>query len=186
MRTLHHLVSGWDRSDGRIRGYSPKRKTRSNKMITSLEPILSSHPFFQGLSESYLQLITGCASNVRFEAGEKLFQTGEPANTFYIIRGGKAAIEIFVPGRGDVTIETLTEGEVLGLSWMFPPYVWRFSSRAVELTRAIALDGKCLRSKCDADPALGYELMKRIATILMHRLESSYVQLLDIYGTRKK
>jgi CRP/FNR family cyclic AMP-dependent transcriptional regulator len=155
-------------------------------MITSLEPILSSHPFFSGLPEPYLQLITGCASNVRFEAGAKIFNSGEPANTFYIIRGGKVAVDIFIPGRGDVTIETLMEGDVLGLSWLFPPYVWRFNSRAVELTRAIALDGKCLRTKCDADPALGYELMKRISSTLMQRLEATDLQLLDIYGKRKK
>ena len=152
-------------------------------MITSLETILSNHPFFSGVAAPYLQLITGCASNVRFEAGEKIFQTGEAANTFYIIRGGKVAVDIFIPGRGDVTIETLTEGEVLGLSWLFPPYVWRFNSRAIELTRAIALDGKCLRSKCEADPALGYELLKRISSILMQRLEVASMQLMDIYGT---
>jgi CRP/FNR family transcriptional regulator, cyclic AMP receptor protein len=155
-------------------------------MITSLEPILSSHPFFHGLPESYLQLIAGCASNVRFEAGEKIFQSGEAANTFYIIRGGRVTVDIFIPGRGDVTIETLTEGEVLGLSWLFPPYIWRFNSRAMELTRAIALDGKCLRTKCEADPSLGYELLKRISSILMQRLEVTSMQLLDIYGTGKK
>jgi len=155
-------------------------------MITTLAPILLEHPFFQNLSEPYLQLITGCASNVRFDAGEKLFQPGEQANTFYIIRSGKVSVEIFVPGRGDVTVETKSEGDVLGWSWLFPPYVWHFGARATELTRAIAMDGKCLRTKCDADPALGYELLKRISTTLMDRLEAATIQLLDVYGTRKK
>jgi CRP/FNR family transcriptional regulator, cyclic AMP receptor protein len=155
-------------------------------MITTLEPILSGHPFFKGLPEPHMQLITGCASNVRFEAGQKIFKSGEQANTFYIIRGGKVAVEIFIPGRGDVTIETLSEGDVLGWSWLFPPYMWHFSARAIDLTRAIAMDGKCLRTKCDADPILGYELLKRIASVLMQRLEAANVQLLDVYGPGKK
>jgi len=154
-------------------------------MITTLEPILSGHPFFKGLPEPYLKLITGCASNARFDAGQKVFQSGEQANTFYIIRNGKVAVEIFVPGRGDVTIETLAEGDVLGWSWLFPPYMWHFSARAIDLTRAIAMDGKCLRTKCDSDPALGYELLKRISSVLMQRLEAANMQLLDVYGPRK-
>jgi CRP-like cAMP-binding protein len=71
---------------------------------------------------------------------------------------------------------------VLGWSWLFPPYRWHFDARALELTRAIALDGKCLREKCEEDHDLGYELVKRVAQIIMERLQATRLQLLDVYG----
>ena len=107
----------------------------------SLERILAEHPFFKGLAEPYLQLLVGCASNVRFNAGELIFREGEEANQFYLIRHGKVALETSAPQRGPIIIQTLGEGEVLGWSWLVAPYRWRFDARAVELTRAIALDG---------------------------------------------
>ena len=154
-------------------------------MMTNLEPILAEHPFSKGLNPEYLQLIVGCASNVRFEARQQIYRAGEEANTFYIIRTGRVSVELFVPGRGNVTLETLGEGDVLGWSWIFPPYTWHFDARAVELTRATALDGKCLRSKCEADPAFGFELIKRVSHMLMHRLHATRLQVLDVYGTKR-
>lgn len=150
--------------------------------METLEPILSEHPFFHGLDERYLKLVVGCASNVRFEAGQFIFHEGEQANHFYLIRHGIVALEVFAPNRGSLTIQTLDDGEILGWSWLIPPYQWRFDARAVETTRAIALDGKCLREKCEEDHDLGYELLKRFASILGQRLEATRIQLLDIYG----
>ena len=150
--------------------------------METLEPILSEHPFFHGLDERYLKLVVGCASNVRFEAGQFIFHEGEQANHFYLIRHGIVALEVFAPNRGSLTIQTLDDGEILGWSWLIPPYQWRFDARAVESTRAIALDGKCLREKCEEDHDLGYELLKRFASILGQRLEATRIQLLDIYG----
>ncbi|MFQ6617083.1 MAG: cyclic nucleotide-binding domain-containing protein [Fidelibacterota bacterium] len=146
------------------------------------EKILSELPFFKGLEPRYIQLIAGCASNVRFNPGQFLFREGEEANQFYIIRHGKVAVEIFVPDRGAITIQTVEEGEILGWSWLVPPHNWRFDARAVELTRAIALDGKCLRTKCEEDHGLGYELLKRIVRIIAQRLKATRLQLLDVYG----
>lgn len=150
--------------------------------MESLEGILAEHPFFSGLEPRYLQLAVGCASNVRFNAGEFVFQAGEEANHFYLIRAGRVGLEVFAPGRGSLTIETLETGDILGWSWLIPPYAWRFDARAVEMTRAIALDGKCLRAKCEEDHDLGYELLKRIAAILGQRLDATRFRLLDIYG----
>jgi CRP-like cAMP-binding protein len=152
--------------------------------MDTLERILAEHPFFQGLASRYLQLIVGCASNVRFDAGEFIFREGEEANQFYIIRHGKVALDILVPERGPITIETLGAGEILGWSWLIPPYYWHFNARAAELTRAIALDGKCLRTKCEDDHDLGYELLKRFAHIIEQRLQATRLQLLDVYGVR--
>ena len=92
------------------------------------------------------------------------------------------AVEIFGAQKGPITVQTIDDGEVLGWLWLIPPYNWHFDARAVELTRAIALDGKCLRTKCENDHDLGYELLKRFTSIMEQRLEATRLQLLDIYG----
>lgn len=148
----------------------------------TLEPILAEHPFLKRLDSRYLQVIVGCAFNVRFDAGGLIFREGEEANRFYIIRHGRVALQIFAPERGPITIDTLGPGDVLGWSWLFPPYRWHFDAKALELTRAIALDGTCLCSKCEDDHGLGYELVKRFAHMLMQRLQATRLQLLDVYG----
>ena len=152
--------------------------------METLEPILAQHPFLKGLAEHHLELLVGCASNVRFEPGTFIFRDGGPADHFYIIRQGKVAVEIHAPGRGPITIETLEDGDVLGWSWLIPPYQWHFDSRAIALTRAIALDGKCLRTKLDQDHHLGYEMMKRFADIMVQRVEATTLQLLNVYDVK--
>jgi CRP-like cAMP-binding protein len=150
--------------------------------METLERILSGHPFFEGLPRVDLELIVGCASNVRFEARQFLFRTGEEANEFFLVRSGRIALEVAPPGRASVAVQTLGEGEILGWSWLVPPYHWVFDARAIEPTRAIALDGKCLRAKCESDHDLGYELLKRFAHIMEQRLQAARLQLLDVYG----
>jgi CRP-like cAMP-binding protein len=150
--------------------------------MQTLEPILAEQPFLQGLDPSVLALIVGCASNVRFDAGQYLVREGQEANEFYIVRHGRVSVEIHVPDRGSVTLQTVSSGGILGWSWVFPPYRWPSDARAMELTRAIALDGACLRRKCEEMPSLGYELMKRFARVLDESLQASRLQLLDLYG----
>jgi CRP/FNR family cyclic AMP-dependent transcriptional regulator len=150
--------------------------------METLERILREHPFFDGLAPDYLALIVSCASNVRFAAGEILFHAGEEANAFYLVREGRIALEIAPPGRPALAVQTLSRGEILGWSWLVPPYHWVFDARALEPTRAIALDGRCLREKCESDHDLGYELLKRFAHIVEQRLQAACVQLLDLYG----
>ena len=152
--------------------------------METLEPILAQHPFLKELEPRHLKILVGCASNVRFNAGQVLFHEGEEANQFYMIRQGKVAIEILAPELGPITVQTIGEGDVLGWSWLIPPYRWRFGARAVELTRAIALDGKCLRQKSEEDHDLGYELLKRFSGIIVERLEATRLQLLDVYKAR--
>jgi CRP/FNR family cyclic AMP-dependent transcriptional regulator len=150
--------------------------------MQTLEPILAQHPFFNGLQPEYLQLVTGCASNVRYPAGTYIFREGEEASNFYVIRQGKVALEIGAAPRGPISIETIEAGEVLGWSWLFPPYRWHFSARVVEPMRAFALDGKCLRTKSAQDHDLGYELLARFAQVIIEQLEATRLQLLDVYG----
>ena len=150
--------------------------------IESLAPLLADHPVLTGLADDHITLITGCARNVKFNPGEFLFRAGGPADAFYIVRRGRVSVETFEPKRGPVTIETISDGELLGWSWLIPPYTWHFDARALSLVRAIALDATCLRTKCDNDTALGYELLKRFSLIMEQRLEATRLQLLDMYA----
>ena len=152
--------------------------------MKTLESVLIKHPFFENLDEKYLKLVTGCASNVKFEAGQFIYQHGEEANQFYIIRQGKAALELCPPGKSPMTVQTVSEGDILGWAWLVAPYRWHFDAKAVELTRAIALDGKCLRTKCEEDKNLGYELLKRLLPVMGRSMEATRMQLLDVYGKR--
>jgi CRP/FNR family cyclic AMP-dependent transcriptional regulator len=150
--------------------------------MENLEGILAEHPFLKDLSKAHLALLAGCASNVVFKAGEFVFKTDGPADSFYFIRQGRVHVETHIPQKGAVTIQTRTDGEVFGWSWLVPPYRWHFDARAVELTRAVAMDGKCLRKKCEEDHDLGYELMKRFLMVVSQRLDATRLQLMDVYG----
>jgi CRP-like cAMP-binding protein len=151
--------------------------------MENLERLLKEHPFFSELSAEHIALLVGCAKNAVFKAGQFVFRDGENADSFYVIRQGKIVVETFVPHRGSIAIQTREAGEVLGWSWLVPPYRWHFDARAVELTRTIVLDGKCLRDKFDGDHDLGYELMKRFSLLIAQRLEATRLQLMDIYGS---
>ena len=149
--------------------------------METLQKILAEHPFAQGLEERHAALLTGCAANVHFDARQLIFREGEEANQFYLVREGKLAVELLAAERGAITILTVGAGEVLGWSWLVPPYRWKFDARALEPTRAIALDGKCLRIKAEQDHDLGYELLKRVAHIMEERLQATRLQLLNVY-----
>ncbi len=149
--------------------------------METLESVIAEHPFLKGLEPRYLEFLVGCASNVRFEPGQFVFLEGGEANQCYLIRQGKVTLEIDAPPRGTIIIQTLGQGDVLGWSQIFPPYRWKFSARAVELTRAIALDGKCLREKSEEDHDLGYELLKRFARVIQERLQATRLQLINLY-----
>lgn len=152
--------------------------------METLERIIAEHPFFEGLDAPYMQLLVGCASNVRFEAGTYIFKEGGDANEFYLIRAGKVALEAFGPHHKPSIIETLSEGDILGWSWLIEPYVWKFHARTISTTRAIALDARCLRTKCEENHDLGYEIMKRFARVIERRLDATRFQLLDVYSVR--
>ncbi|HEY8595951.1 MAG TPA: cyclic nucleotide-binding domain-containing protein [Devosiaceae bacterium] len=152
--------------------------------IESLEHILAQHRFFAGVSEDFRKLVTGCARNVRYEAGQYLFREGEPTDQIFLVRHGRIALQIASPERGPVTFQTIGPDEIVGLAWLVPPYRWTFDGKALELTRAISIDAKCLRDKCEADHDLGYEMMKRFTPVLVERLHSARLQMLDVYGAR--
>ena len=152
--------------------------------MENLERIIAEHPFLAGLDPGFTSLMVGCAKNVRFSRGDYIYREGDPADQFYLMREGKVAVEIFAPQRTPIIVTTLGEGEILGWSWLLPPYQWKLNARAIENVRAIALDGKCLRNKCEQNHDLGYEVLKRFARIIEQRLEDTRMQLLDVYAVR--
>jgi CRP/FNR family cyclic AMP-dependent transcriptional regulator len=151
-------------------------------MPQQLDEILTQVPFFEGMAEDEIALIAGCGRNVHFDAGETIFRQGDAADVFFVVRHGTVAVGNFVPPRGELVIETLEAGDLLGWSWLFPPYRSHFDARALSAVRATQFDGACLRDKCAADPAFGYDLMSRFAQVLIERLQWTRLRLLDIYG----
>jgi CRP-like cAMP-binding protein len=151
-------------------------------MVRQLDEILGDVPFLEGMGEERIALLAKCASNVHFNPGAILFREGDPADTFYVIRHGTVAIELHAPARSPMTVETIEAGEILGWSWLFPPYRAHFDARALSRVRATAFDGACLRGKGEDDPALGYDLVKRFAQVFTERLQWTRLRLLDVYG----
>jgi CRP-like cAMP-binding protein len=150
--------------------------------MRTLETLITESPVFDGLSDARLALIAGCGRNVAFEAGERLFREGDPADSFFLVRHGIVALDTYVPNRGPLTLDTVAPGEIAGWSWLVPPHRWHFTGRAVEPARVIRFDGACLRGKCDDDPELGYALVTRFAQVLVERLQATRFQLMDVYG----
>ena len=92
------------------------------------------------------------------------------------------ALETYVPQRGAVTIETLHDGDLVGWSWLVSPHRTVFDARAGGPVHTVEFDGRCLRGKSEADPALGYDLLTRFVAVIVDRLQATRLQLLDVYG----
>jgi CRP-like cAMP-binding protein len=150
--------------------------------MRALDELLADVPAFAGLSAEQRELIAGCARNTVFDAGAYLMREGEPADTFFVIRHGTVTIETFVPARGPATLETLHEGDLLGWSWLVPPYRTAFDARALDTVRALSFDGACLRGKAADDAVLGRALLERFTPVIVERLQATRMRLLDFYG----
>ena len=152
--------------------------------LETIENSIKSHPFLEGMSPHQIRLLGDCAMRAHFGAGELIFREGDPANRFYLILSGKVALESYIEGKGHTLIQTIGAGDVLGWSWLFPPYFWHFDALAVEPTDAIFIYATPLREECESDHELGYELMKRMAQIMMNRLQATRRQFLGIPASR--
>ena len=151
----------------------------------TIEQYLPDHPFFAGLDPKAVAVVAACATNVSFKTGEFLFREGQSADQFFVVRRGRVALQVHGPAAGTMVVDTADAGDVVGWSWLVPPYHWLFDARAVEPTGAVSFDGACLRDKCEQDPQLGYELMKLVTHVMFNRLVAARVRLLDLYGTTK-
>jgi len=137
---------------------------------------IAQHPFAKPLGEAALKAIGQGAREEVFPAGQVILRTGEPANSIYLIEEGKVAVESHEPGLPERVVQTIGAGTTLGWSWLFAPFTWHLHARAVERTRAVRLDGGHILAQCEADPKVGYELMKRVAQVVIERLHSVVTQ----------
>lgn len=144
----------------------------------NLRGVIAQHPFFRGMKPAHLAVLREGAKAVEFPSGEVLFCEGQPAAQFYLIESGRIALEAHEPADGTAPLQTLGPGDVLGWSWLFPPFVWHLQARAIEPTRAVQLDGGHLLVTAERDHDFGYELMKRVTQVVIHRLQATRRQVL--------
>lgn len=139
---------------------------------------------FASLKDSELAILSHCAKVENVAEGSYLAREGQAADHCYAVISGRLVIEIHLPQRPPVAILTVERGEVAGWSWIFPPYQWSADIRALDNVTLLSLDGRCLRAQCEANPALGYALMKQFASLVSQRLQATRLQLMDVYGPR--
>ncbi|MBI6545842.1 MAG: cyclic nucleotide-binding domain-containing protein [Cyanobacteria bacterium NC_groundwater_1444_Ag_S-0.65um_54_12] len=149
-----------------------------------LEQLLANHPFLLGLKAKHLNLLAGCAARQEYGRGDFLFREGTEADQMFLLHSGRVTLEIHQPGIGEIQLESLLPGDVLGWSCLFPPYRWHVDARALEPAVVLILAGDCLRPKLDADPELGYAVTKRLLNKVHERLEHVRMQRLDLYNVR--
>jgi CRP-like cAMP-binding protein len=149
---------------------------------TTIRDLLADQPVLRGLEEDDLDLMAGCGRNDVVEPGVFLAREGEPADQFFVVRAGRVVLEVHAP-TGPLLIETVGPGDLVGWSWIFPPYRWVYDVEALERARLVVIDAACLRDKCNADPAFGYRVMKTFAQVVAERLQATRLRLLDLYGT---
>jgi CRP/FNR family cyclic AMP-dependent transcriptional regulator len=148
-------------------------------MTTVQISVLGAQPFLRGMPAAQLAQLASACQHVTVPAGQRLFDEGSPARRFWIIDAGQAVLDATVPGRGRVTIETLGRGDVIGLSWMLPPYQWRFGAVATQPMQAFVFDAAPVRAACSADPAIGYELARRFSAVVVRRLQATRARLIE-------
>ena len=136
------------------------------------------------MNHTQLTLLTDCAVARHFNTSQTIFREGELANGFYLIETGKVALESEASLGESILIQTIGAGDLLGWSWMFPPYVWQFSARAVEPTSTLFFYAAILREYCEKDHSLGYELLKRVSAVMVTRLQAAHSQMLSSYSNR--
>jgi CRP/FNR family transcriptional regulator, cyclic AMP receptor protein len=151
-------------------------------MIEVTAAALATHPFLHGMSREHLAVLAGAASDVMFPAGRRLFEDGGNANRFWLIQSGHVSLDLHVPGQGRIKIESIGMGELLGWSWLFPPYQWTFGAVAATPVKTFEFSGGAVRACCASDSGLGYELTTRLARVVANRLRATRVRLISDSG----
>jgi CRP-like cAMP-binding protein len=140
------------------------------------------HPFLAGMNRTQQVLLTDCAISIRFQPGEIILRAGDRADRFYLIETGKVVLETGTDLGKPVVVDTIGAGDLLGWSWMFAPYTWQFTARAVAPTRAIFFAGPVLREYCERDHSLGYELLKRMNVVMTRRMQNARRKMVDVHA----
>jgi CRP/FNR family cyclic AMP-dependent transcriptional regulator len=142
---------------------------------------LGNHPFLQGFGEQHRIRLASGVRSLSAAPGEYLAREGESAQAFYLIQSGRVAIGTHLAERGAVPIQTVGPGEVVGWSWLLPPYRWQFDARAIDAVQGLVFNADGLRQQCEQDHELGFHLLRQLVAVIASRLAASRVQRLDIY-----
>ncbi|MCP3688550.1 MAG: cyclic nucleotide-binding domain-containing protein [Gammaproteobacteria bacterium] len=140
---------------------------------------LSSHVFFSGLDDSFIEFLASCANQRKVDKGHVLFQQGTNAEKFYLLRNGKVSVQVPALVGPTLEIQTLGANQMLGWSWLIPPYRWNFMARALQETELLEFDGSAVLARCEQDPRFGYELFKLFAALMSERLDAARQKLMD-------
>jgi CRP/FNR family transcriptional regulator, cyclic AMP receptor protein len=151
-------------------------------MIEVNAAALAAHPFLRGMSRDHLAVLAGAARDVSFPARYRIFEDGGSATHFWLIQSGHVSLDLHVPGQGPVVIETIGMGQLLGWSWLFPPYRWAFGAVTGTAMEAFEFDAPAVRERCAADPELGFEFGQRVSRVLAQRLEATRIRLIARLG----
>lgn len=148
-----------------------------------LEAAVRDHPFCAGLTSTSLRVFLECASFEQYPAEELVFSEGFEANRFYLVHRGQLELELFVPGSGTITIQTVHQGEAFGASSLFGTYHWSFSAQTTQPSQLLAFPAMTLREHAASDRNFDCELQSRLAPILFHRLRATRQRLIEFFGT---
>ncbi len=143
---------------------------------------LAGHAFLHGMPADQVALLSRTAERISIPAGHRLFDEGGPAENCWLLTVGRVALDLPVPGRANLIVETLGSGDVIGFSWLSPPHQWQFGAQTLEPTTAFKLDGPAVQALCDANPELGYQLAMRMLAAAVRRLQATRIRLLDLYA----
>ena len=144
------------------------------------------HLLFAELSKKDLKSVSEFSSVESYKKDSFIFETGHTADSIYLITDGRVSIEMHEPVRGSLILESLTKGQLLGLSWLSYPSHWVFDARCLDDVSAIKIDAKKLAEFCESNHEAGYNIMKNIALLIRDRLQSTRLQLMDIYATSRE
>ncbi len=150
--------------------------------METVRDMLSGQPFLSGMSSAQLDNLARWSRMTSFPTGARIFEEGQRADRFWLVREGRVDLQTQIPGRGGVVLDSLGRGAVLGWSWLFPPYRWHFSASAGEVTSAIEFDAAAVREQCQREPALGFQLAIRFTEVVVDRLQSTRLRLVDMYA----
>ncbi len=146
---------------------------------TNLESYLLTQKFFADMQPEFVRFLARHAEERRLEQDHILFRHDAPARHFYLIRSGKICLEIPAISGPTLEVQHLGAGQVLGWSWLIPPYAWNFNARAEGPSEVIEFDGRPILARCDEDPVFGYELLKRFSSLMSERLDVARQKMMD-------
>jgi CRP/FNR family cyclic AMP-dependent transcriptional regulator len=135
--------------------------------------IVGAQQFLRTMPAAYVERLASVARHISLPAGHRLFEEGGSADKFWLIDAGQAALDVLIPGDNRITIERLGRGDVLGLSWLQPPYRWQYGAITTQPMQAFEFDARQVRAACEQDPAFGYALVMRFMVVAARRLQAT-------------